>query len=375
MPLARIITDVADDSLELTMQLRARGFQVETVAPGQVADTPADLEVRLDECAPEDVLSQAETSEAEDLWVFVAPGALDENVRPLRALPGMPRVSSAKTMPLVLPKPKVELPALRVALPIDSPDEDLILAELREFRLPAVVHPTAEPEQPTKAEKVSESTTPLRSEGAVLRPQVATKLEFSRPQGVGPNDQTVAKAIEKAPLRTPELPTIPIVAEPVVAFVAGPLWPVVNTQKKARRLNLRPWKVALVSMSLVLAAWILVGARRTDSAATSVRPTSRLLPSVPSIRSAQATPRPPEPRAMASAPLPKTRTPAKELPARPPRVAQTARSTKEAQHPVAHTRGDDIIAKDTVVFYDHKPSAPQAKAQVAPGVKQYTDRN
>jgi len=55
MPLARIITDSADDSLELTLQLRSRGFQVETVAPGEVPTTPADLEVRLEECNPEDV--------------------------------------------------------------------------------------------------------------------------------------------------------------------------------------------------------------------------------------------------------------------------------------------------------------------------------
>ena len=50
MPLARIITNAVEESLELTIQLRARGFQVETVAPGKVPATPADLEVRLDEC-------------------------------------------------------------------------------------------------------------------------------------------------------------------------------------------------------------------------------------------------------------------------------------------------------------------------------------
>ena len=88
MPLARIITDSVDESLELTMQLRSRGFQVETCAPGDVPSTPADLEVRLEECNSEDVLIRtAQASDADDLWVFVAPGALDDSVRPIRTLP------------------------------------------------------------------------------------------------------------------------------------------------------------------------------------------------------------------------------------------------------------------------------------------------
>jgi hypothetical protein len=93
MPLARIITESVDDSLELTMQLRARGFLVETVSPDQIPDAPADLEVRLEECSPEDVLSKAaQVTESEDLWVFVAPGALDERARPIRTIPLLPHV-------------------------------------------------------------------------------------------------------------------------------------------------------------------------------------------------------------------------------------------------------------------------------------------
>src|ERR1700746_124410 len=88
MPLARIITEVADDCLELTMQLRARGFQVETVAPGFIPSTPADLEVRMDECAPEDVVNyMAQSSAGDDLWVFVAPCGLDRNSLPIRNAP------------------------------------------------------------------------------------------------------------------------------------------------------------------------------------------------------------------------------------------------------------------------------------------------
>src|ERR1700740_1181559 len=91
MPLARIITESVDDSLELTMQLRARGFLVEIVSPDQIPDAPVDLEVRLEECSPEEVLSRAvQVTESEDLWVFVAPGALDERARPVRTIPLLP---------------------------------------------------------------------------------------------------------------------------------------------------------------------------------------------------------------------------------------------------------------------------------------------
>src|ERR1700739_2463715 len=110
MPLARIITESVDDSLELTMQLRARGFLVETVSPDQIPDAPADLEVRLEECSPEDVLSKAaQVTESEDLWVFVAPGALDERARPIRTIPLLPH---AFDVPIsgTIPKPVRQWP-------------------------------------------------------------------------------------------------------------------------------------------------------------------------------------------------------------------------------------------------------------------------
>src|SRR5580765_4013258 len=93
MPLARIITTSVDDSLELSMQLRSRGFRVETVAPDQIPSAPAALAVRREGCAPEDVLPRASiVEESEELWVFVAPGALDERSRPMRVSPRTPDV-------------------------------------------------------------------------------------------------------------------------------------------------------------------------------------------------------------------------------------------------------------------------------------------
>src|ERR1700746_1406394 len=144
MPLARIITDVADDCLELTMQLRARGYQVETVSPSAIPGTPADLEVRLEECAPEDVVIQASNVlPAEDVWVYVAPGALDANALPIRTIPfptgsiHEPASMSSKILSIVA-KQQVEPPPVIGALAIDSQEEDPILAELRGFPMAQV---------------------------------------------------------------------------------------------------------------------------------------------------------------------------------------------------------------------------------------------
>ena len=121
MPLARIITTSADDSLELSMQLRSRGFRVETVAPDQIPSGPADLEVCLEECAPEDVLTKtAIVQESEDLWVFVAPGALDERSRPMRVIPLTPQVVELRApqpAPAVALEPILEVAAVEVRLP------------------------------------------------------------------------------------------------------------------------------------------------------------------------------------------------------------------------------------------------------------------
>ncbi len=135
MPLARIITDSVDESLELTMQLRSRGFQVETVAPGDVPDTPADLEVRLEECNSEEVLTHtAQVSEADDLWVFVAPGALDDRARPIRTIPLVAAVNR------VAPEAKPSQSKSKVAPavgPFAVPEDDPILLELLEIKMRA----------------------------------------------------------------------------------------------------------------------------------------------------------------------------------------------------------------------------------------------
>src|SRR5262249_5299579 len=136
MPLARIITDSVDESLELTMQLRSRGFQVETCPPGEVPITPADLEVRLEECNSEDVLMRtAQLSDADDLWVFVAPGALDDSVRPIRTIPLVSAPITPGPEPKVAAKPAPRfVPAF---VPHIAAEDDPIMLELSGLSTPS----------------------------------------------------------------------------------------------------------------------------------------------------------------------------------------------------------------------------------------------
>jgi negative regulator of sigma E activity len=77
MPLARIVTRAVEESQELAADLRGRGFDVEIVLPADVLTTRADVELRLEECTPEEALIRAGVlPETNDMAVFIAPGAI-----------------------------------------------------------------------------------------------------------------------------------------------------------------------------------------------------------------------------------------------------------------------------------------------------------
>jgi len=77
MPLARIVTRYPDEAIELAMQLRARGFQVETVSPEQISESEPDLEIQLDSCDAQDVLEHVMGLSVDGASVLVAPGSLN----------------------------------------------------------------------------------------------------------------------------------------------------------------------------------------------------------------------------------------------------------------------------------------------------------
>jgi hypothetical protein len=429
--LARIITEVADDCLELTMQLRARGFQVETVPPGVIPNTPADLEVRLEECAPEDVGSHMAHTAAggDDLWVFVAPGALDSNTLPIRSGPisiesAIPRIGLRKAeagvreLPHVvervaavrqLPMSAQELkpvavgenksPAVLGSLAIDAYDEDLILAELREFpdlRIPtqAIVSPPAasvvDVSVPVEIRPIERAGVLTRLAARVAEAKVADATvsdkakKFEEKRVVEKAQETAAREGVKESADSPGLHApekvanranvvIPTAPEPVRANIVLPVAKTAQRAKAPRAWNLQKLKVACSVAALAISAWFLIGTARLGEKTAAVRPKPTQQGSQPTTAttpSHQAQPHAkpaPDARVATAVPTP-TAIPTQTGVS----SAQDAAASKARPH---HSSDGGIIAQDTVVFYDRKQPSPRAKVtQPEPGVKRYSER-
>lgn len=384
------------------MQLRSRGFRVETVDPGQIPSSPADLEVCLEECAPEDVLTKAAVvKESEDLWVFVAPGALDERSRPMRVIPLVPQVSELRAQELIAAtmaeiRPMVEVPAVEWKRPILEPEDDPILCELAarqvEVAEAAKIVPRIEPlpvavvgAMPVlELKPVEQSLAPPR----VVAAQVAVKAPAA-PMVASSALERVKKIAVRKPL-VADIPIVPERAEPkLILQRPAPAKPKRRFVGKSYKISFRSgpklWRTASVTLALLVLAGLL-------ATVVAVRPP---LPASPNgstganppifLPAAQATAaRPPAVPASAPASDGPKRVSAGKNQARPP----ASQAQRAAVHPAASqpnhaaasrrraTSDDGIIAEDTVIFYNRRPAPPtQAKLPPASGVKRYADTN
>jgi len=332
MPLARIITESVDDSLELTMQLRANGFQVETVAPGAIPQTPADLEVRLEECAAEDVLEQAaHVAEGEELWVFVAPGALDECARPMRAIPLYPPVSKARNPSFIPPQKKVAEPAAPESAAVD---DEPILSELEARR---------------RAEEAPATTSADQS---------SRVIPFSAP--VGPT----AAPVESVP--DPGLAvkaTGPVIQIPMRIVAPEPAHALAETavtahEGDANRADTKFWRLASACAMLAIAA-LMVGVNLTPPPPSAGIPPARPEPSAVSQTATSARPPAAQPPAVpASKPAV---VPTRTVVVHP--ASPASRAHPRSRQRVHHSPEADVVAPDTVIVYDRKPASAASKAQ------------
>lgn len=411
MPLARIITDSVDDSLELTMQLRARGFLVETVSPDQVPDTPADLEVRMEECSPEEVLNKAAAvSGSEDLWVFVAPGALDERARPIRTIPLLPHGFDVPS-PRMIPR-KFETTWPVEAMRENGPSEVLAPLVAKPMRVSAEI-----PVGPGNGGAKSEIAADLKKESAIVPPVIVPHGPAKPTPDVPPKMKVVVlpKLNE-----VPQIPEVPERAQPM-SVATAPKVTVGRVRlrgpyKISFRTGARFWKPIAVSGVLAVVAGLLVAAvalrphspqsakpASTGPAAAGVKvnptkPSSSSVtvksstppvgapgqlvvppvapvpgraipqvagPSVPQIAAKPAA----ESAARAAAKSPQAKP--QNVPAKP--AASPAATNANKAQPVRRHAGSseaDVVAEDTVVFYNHKPASPSAKTPQESGVKQ-----
>ena len=214
------------------MQLRSRGFRVQTVAPDYVLTGPADLEVCLEECAPEDVLAKAAVvKESEDLWIFVAPGALDERSRPMRVIPLAPQVVEfripepvAAGVTEIKPKSKLEVSVVEVKIPSPAPEDDPLLCEL-ELQAPTVVQSAPKAtqqiaEMPAIAmSAVVDAPVIIGQPIAAEMPVIAAPAEVKKVEVKAPTSPSLER-IKYIPvtLRATEIPIAPARVEPKLYF-------------------------------------------------------------------------------------------------------------------------------------------------------------
>jgi hypothetical protein len=399
VPLARIITRAVEESQELAAELRGRGFDVEIVSPSDAPKTRPDVELRLEECTPEEALIRAGVlPETNDMAVFIAPGAIS-NRRERPAIPFTPAfpvqrkwyeaIPDATTLPPeVLPfelKPleedltrdtiesqeqAIENDAL--SLVVDRSKEELAVSEMvdREDE-PLFATAAAELALQVSDPKPPETIAaiPIKAELPVLVTPLAAKVEGAK--RIEPRS-----AVGRLPMMSPQTSPVRRVRIPVLAW----------------KSQLLAWKsaagfAAIAVLVLIMGAWVL---RKAPVPADLGSVASTVQQSAP-ISKAQTKPvtpavERPAPAAVSRRVKPVETNTSSLIPqaaaaVTPPPVPKQVSAQKRAAS-VSRPREDDTIAIDTVTRLTTRPPKVQDKARAKPsksqthdGIKRYSDLN
>lgn len=128
MSLARIITRLPEASRHLAEQLRARGFEVETRSLRDDSAPPTDLEILLEECDVEDALHRASLEAGPHGCVFIGPGAIAQDFRPMAVIPLIPNIAAEAVVE------EKSVPASGVS-PVDIASEGAPVAHIAEMQI------------------------------------------------------------------------------------------------------------------------------------------------------------------------------------------------------------------------------------------------
>lgn len=164
MPSARIKTFAVEDAHSLAEDLRTRGFVVEIVPRDKVSTDPVDLEVILEECEPEAALHHAENiPDAQDLCVFVAPGALTEGQRSMQVIPLFSEAPVTRVAPVIAMAAPVVEEKLDDPIALEEPErfaasalEPAVAAKVEAPKIVPTISPevwTVRPAEPVKKAK------------------------------------------------------------------------------------------------------------------------------------------------------------------------------------------------------------------------------
>src|SRR6266571_3511616 len=400
MPLARIVTRLAEDTDALAQDLRARGFEVVTKSPDEISSEPVDLEITVEECAFEEALTSASAiARTQDKRVFIAPGAITGDPRPVSVLSFI-REPELESVPLV------ETQAIETQPEVIA--EDPAIIELEE-----VSRSEAEAVSETRHQPLFE-TTPviLQEDVSVVKTEPTSDWPIWHPLAepeIATQNSPLPKSVVKEPVFAVPLTSRakPVFNEQLPQVVplmqnAVPVRPNTYRQKILQKQVLQNdevfWKTATV-LAMVAVAALLVGAsvnRFSPLPANVMQRSIEAQQPVP-FEKARIVPALPLDAKIGASELPSTRGsdvvglhPALAVEPASPRIVPESddrpndrlvrvkpRSSEphppSATHHSAGPAESDMVAEDTVVRYNKRPAAAHTQAQKNAGVKQHSD--
>jgi hypothetical protein len=418
MPLARIITKHAEEALELAMQLRARGFQVETLSPDQTAEGPADLEIELDACGAEQALARVMEWSSEEISVFVAPGSLSGQNLSMKDFDRIPKYGSPISRQATPVLPDVEQTLIEEPAVAEESFSEPVIAEpivadpiIADRIIPEPIVQNAFAEKPILEAPVA--TNELQEEmgemgvriiEAATEPQ--TVLPFEKPSTRAvieeipevAGDLVVASSaipVQKAPDIVIESRSSKEEPQPSIVQPAEPaeIEPPARADRKPPLLSFakRPtdrlfWRSATLAAGLAVLVVIAGSAWQQRHPAASALPTpgAQQIPfQAPPAQDTKRTVSPSaDPPTQQTHSEPSKSAPAASVATTPPPVAPVAPSPAPATKPVVtsdkkppasahrvsqkpkvtqhkapvHNAESGYVAKDTVIYFDRKPS-------------------
>ena len=374
MPLARLITNAGGDADELAADLRSRGFTVEVVSPDAIPSYSVDLEIRVEECASEQALRNVEElSKAEDIHVFIGPGAIVESLRPMITIPLVPEAEEvvAEPAPIVSVVPdEVVTPQHLSSL---AAEEDVV-DEVEAIELPPLVEASTSPihaEEVYAELKDVVSQQIAASESPVEESVHALEAEEVYPPSDWPIWQPLAEEPkeELVPVAAAE-----VCAEPLRKSTSG-----LAGKWQNDRLF---WRVAVVT-SVVAVATLLLGVsthrfsplpRGLQSASEDAVPFQKAKGDVAAPQAVAEVPAA-VPTTVAAPEFKRVvaHVPVVERPSLAEHLAKHVDIAKRVQR-AATRHEDDYVAEDTVVrFGKKKPVSPVVQAQKRSAIKHYSD--
>jgi hypothetical protein len=380
MALARIITRSQECSRELALDLLARGYAVEIVSPDKIPDNIADLELRVDTAAGDQLIASVEARDGER-------SASLDFVHHLKA----PMVDFMRRSPEL--RKAAYFPAEPVSFDAESS------GEVEEVELPAAAPPLAPEAVPLAANTFNEPQLHFEEGGRLISPSdTFPSLEMEPPIQIqrqySAEDSTVKPAPDPAmvqPIGIQPIDSQLIDSQPKdirPTDVQPPtLWPARPSQRSNRPA--RSFKRdAMVFASVLLLALVLgYGIRRSDSAKASARksgaapavkpqtvaaPSTRVNLTMPA-NSVKVTEKDAMKPAIAPAAI-NAQANSNQLPtqsqAEKPPAAVATTSIVATPAKISRNHDDGLIARDTVTYLDQrfKPARkPKATKTLAHG--------